>query len=88
MRVLLNEVTCVMVTDSQDLPTMAIYTAKRVLERKPIKLRFKTDNELHEWVGAHYIISKICDFVAECLSDDVTGFQLILNQIEKLGTVL
>ncbi|XP_072028977.1 tectonin beta-propeller repeat-containing protein 1-like, partial [Amphiura filiformis] len=52
VRVLLSEVTCVMVIDSQDKPTMGIYTAKRVLERKPIKLRYKQDNELCDWIAA------------------------------------
>ena len=56
VRVLLNEVTCVMVMDSHDQPTMGIYTAKRVLERKPIKLRYKTDNELHEWVSITWAV--------------------------------
>ncbi|XP_022101839.1 tectonin beta-propeller repeat-containing protein 1-like isoform X2 [Acanthaster planci] len=49
---LLSEITCVLEVNNFDRPAFAIYTAKRVLERRPVKLRVGNDKELQEWVSA------------------------------------
>ncbi|XP_038067772.1 tectonin beta-propeller repeat-containing protein 1-like isoform X2 [Patiria miniata] len=62
---LLSEITCVLEVNNFDRPAFAIYTAKRVLERRPVKLRVGNDKELQEWVSA---LSLAC-----CESRGITG---------------
>ncbi|XP_071797114.1 tectonin beta-propeller repeat-containing protein 1-like isoform X1 [Asterias amurensis] len=65
IQILLSEITCVLEVNNFDRPAFAIYTAKRVLERRPVKLRVGNDKELQEWVST---ISLAC-----CESRGITG---------------
>ncbi|XP_033117761.1 tectonin beta-propeller repeat-containing protein 1-like isoform X2 [Anneissia japonica] len=49
---LLSEITCVLEVNNADRPAFGIYTGKRVLDRKPIKIRGNSHKEVKEWIAA------------------------------------
>ncbi|XP_071962416.1 tectonin beta-propeller repeat-containing protein 1-like isoform X2 [Antedon mediterranea] len=49
---LLSEITCVLEVNNSDRPAFGIYTGKRVLDRKPIKIRGNSHKEVKEWIAA------------------------------------
>lgn len=52
IKIPIAEITCVFETSNGDKPTFSIHTAKRTLERKPVKLRVRTEEELRDWLVA------------------------------------